>query len=388
MIERSGSKTWWRGVLAALFLVVSVRLVFAGNLSPDRRGPDKTGDGDETLSKLIADLGSPVWRTRENATIALMRGGPESYEALRTAYEQAGQYEVRRRIKRVVAEIYVTRLLGPVPAFLGIAHGRYNLTYDVEPRVPAGSTALLIRTVFPWTSADRAGLRRGDLLITLNGKRATEASPAGRFPTWIKQQKVGTPCRLGVLRGGKGLLLNKRAMRGFDPRGFSRLKTRVLHHDDDPRIAKGEAGFLIEDARRADPRLHLKKDDLLIALDGRPIPAEGAADLFGRWTQGERIHASAGKRGRAGKGAPQPVRRKRVAGKKMVPSAQILRGVRWVELDARLGRRPTYLPGGRAWQRGEDDRTMDDADAAFETWWAEEFEGARSGPGLEIGAER
>jgi len=330
------------------------------------------------LAQLIEDLGSPVWETRETATLSLMQRGPEIYDTMLSAYRQSSQHEVRRRIKRVVAEIFVSELLGPAPAFLGISHARADLTWREDHRVPAGGTALLINDVFPWTAADRAGIRRGDLVISLNGRRATTDHPAGGFPLWIKDQRVGTVCRLGVLRGGRGFVLNRGLMHGFDPRGFSKLKTRVLYHADDPKVAEGFAGILIEEVGRADPRLGLNNGDLLVALDGQAIPADGALEIFSRWTRGEWQGQPAAKDGppnvapgNAQRGSPEDE----------VPSVQVLRKVRWLELSASLGRRPTFLQGARATPQGTQDTAVDDANAAFEAWWQAEFQRGGSAAG-------
>ena len=372
------------GVLAAVFGLSLCGAVFADEAAPAKSSAS-VDNREATLSQLIKDLGSPVWRTRETATLSLMQRGPEIYDTLRTAYRQTSQYEVRRRIKRVAAEVYLSQLLGPAPAFLGISHTRGDPTWQTDARIPAGGSALLINDVFPWTAANRAGLRRGDLVVSLNDDRATAEHPAGRFPLWIKAQRIGTPCRLGVMRGGSGRVLNRRTMRGFDPRGFAKLKTRVLYHADDAKIAEGYAGFLIEAVGRADPRLGLKRGDLLIALDGHPIRAEGAVEAFEKWTQGQRYGEPP-----ATGGVPKvlPGNAGNAPSEEAVPSAQILRGVLWLELSATLGRRPAFLPGGRASARGTKDRVLDDADAAFDAWWETEFQKGHSAagrPGAEEG---
>ena len=368
---------WRCGILAVIFGLGLCRAAFADEPASVKGGSSPASQ-EATLSQLIEDLGSPVWRTRETATLSLMQRGPKIYDTMRAAYRQASQHEVRRRIKRVVAEVYVSQLLGPAPAFLGISHTPSDLTWQTDARVPAGGSALQINDVFPWTAADRAGVRRGDLVVSLNGKRATVDHPAGRFPAWIKAQRVGTLCRLGVLRGGSGRVLRRGSPRGFDPRGFSKLKMRVLYHADDPRIADGFAGFMIEKIGRADSRLRLKKGDLLVALDGQAISADGAVEAFSKWTQGER-HGQPP----AQEGPPQvlPGNAKNPPSGENVPSAQVLREVRWLELSATLGRRPTFLPGGRASPRGTQNSVLDDADAAFEAWWRAEFEGGRSSAG-------
>ena len=158
-----GSRVRRCGISAAIVALGLCRAAFADEPAPVEGGSSRDSQ-ESTLSRLIEDLGSPVWRTRETATLALMQRGPGIYDTMLAAYRQASQHEVRRRIKRVIADVYVAQLLGPAPAFLGISHERVDPTWQTDHRVPAGGPALLINDVFPWTAADRAGVRRGDVV--------------------------------------------------------------------------------------------------------------------------------------------------------------------------------------------------------------------------------
>ncbi|MFQ5502611.1 MAG: hypothetical protein ACE5EQ_09985 [Phycisphaerae bacterium] len=336
------------------------------------------------VEHLLSDLDSADWRTRESATQALMDYGPEIYEALRDGFltHNIG-YEARRRIERIAREIHLTESLGPGPAFLGISLARGRITYMADARVPADATALLIEHVFLGTAADRGGLRPGDLVLTLNGNRATGTSEASRFTTWIGRQPPGTPCLLGVFRGGKGIYLNKTEHPEFDYRAFSRIKTRVISSEEDSRLPKGTEGILLIDVTGADPRLKLKDGDLLVALDDQPLKAGEASNRFSRWVEGgdRTDNGSAVERNpmqimgpaKPGQGNP-PWWQPNPGGKRpTLPSAQMLRGGKLLELEVILGRSPSYLPDRRMMLQRIDASRVETAEAEFDAWWRDWF---------------
>lgn len=336
----------------------------------------------ETIGRLLANLDCADWRTRESATQTLMDQGPEIYEALREAFRGEIGYEARRRIEQIVREIHMTESLGPGPAFLGISLARVRINYLVDARVPADATALLIEHVFLGTAADLGGLRPGDLILTLNGNRATGPSEASQFTAWIGRQKPGTPCRLGVFRGGQGIYLNKTRHPEFDYRALARIQTRVVTSGEDPRLPKGAAGILLMNVAGADPRLKLKEGDLVMALDDKPLNEGEAAETFSRWVRGDRADKGSGEEnnpmqimGPAKPGqANLPWRDPDSNGKRQqLPSAQILRGGARLELDLVLGRSPAFLPDRRMLLRRIDPNRIERARAEFDAWWRDWF---------------
>jgi len=108
--------------------------------------------------------------------------------------------------KRISAELVahgaVTRsYLGLVPGALQDLETFYSL---------AANTGLLVNNVAPDSPAARAGLRAGDVVLTLNGGKLD-----GRFPEQlpplqnaIASLPVGSVVRLGVKRGGQNLQLS------------------------------------------------------------------------------------------------------------------------------------------------------------------------------------
>ena len=321
-------------------------------------------------SRLIEDLGSLDWRTRNAASHLLLNRGPELYEALKQAFRLTHRFEVRRRIKQIAREIHVGETLGPTSAFLGIQHTGQSVPYGVDARVPAESTAILIMEVFPLTAASVAGLQRGDLLVSLNGKRAVGKKTALGFTQWIGAQKPGTPCQLGVFRGGKGFVLSKRDTRKFSPKSFMRAKTRVRHYKNDPRIMPRNAGILLTDVARMEREFGLEKGDLIISLDGRSIPLEGAKAVFADWVLGKPNWPKSKSKAEVDQ-ADEDEDERRGKRRRYASSVQILRGCEYLELHAVLGRRPTFLPNGQTLPGQSNPQAVYDARAQFEAWWEE-----------------
>lgn len=302
---------------------------------------------------------------------ALMNRGAGVYDELRKVLAGNSSYEVRWRIREIVRQIYLDEALGAAPAFLGIQHTGHAVPSEENPRVPPGVTGILITLVFPATSAERAGLRSGDIILSLNGEWATPVRPATSFTAWIASQAVGSHCSLGVLRGGIGRDLNRRRVTGFNPKRFAKLGVEVLGNGDDPRIPPGRAGILITDVTRGDPKLELARGDLIIGLNGAPIPQADAEQRFSDWSAGRMIAPLSDEDVEGAVVLPRGLQRPGSERRhpRPVPSAQILRGGRWIELQVVLGRWPPYLSDGRGRRSPAAARAYREADAAFDTWW-------------------
>ncbi len=312
---------------------------------------------DAALAEWIDDLGSAHQDERDAASERLMQSGASLESPVWQAAALTNRFEVRRRIRQVMRELFLTQRLGPPPAFLGISYVGYSIGPAGDERVPAGSIALLINDIVLWSAASRAGLQRRDLVVALNGDRILPPESPLEIPRWIKKQPLGTSCMLGVIRGGSARVLSDRDTPGFDPRAFSKIAMEVVLPETDPRLTPGSAALRITDIARADPRLALEKDDLLVALDGRPLPPEEPLELLQRWAKGEWVGLKA--TGGAAAAVPLPPR----VGQ--MPSVQILRGGEYVTLEAVLGRRPTHLSGSASDRRGGVPA------AEYEAWWIE-----------------
>jgi len=84
---------------------------------------------------------------------------------------------------------------------------------DLDPSLaeafglPPGQSGAVLNAIVPGSAADEAGLRAGDVVVSLNGR---QIGSAGELRTQIGLLRVGEPVQLEVLREGKRLSVNAR----------------------------------------------------------------------------------------------------------------------------------------------------------------------------------
>jgi S1-C subfamily serine protease len=119
-------------------------------------------------------------------------------------------------------------------AFLGV---KQRLLSD--PRILEGRPGILIVQVLPDTSAARAGLQDGDIILGINGDEMTLPQQTRGFADTIQRFPIGTEVKLEVLRGDRQLdltvRLGERPFRYADPLvkrriqfAFSEMWTRMF----------------------------------------------------------------------------------------------------------------------------------------------------------------
>ena len=96
-------------------------------------------------------------------------------------------------------------------ASLQFSQGSANLPTDLPRRGTlgvafsgaAGDVGLAVSAVTPGMTADRAGLKTGDVLVRVNDRSALQPGLGG----WVREQKTGAPLRFTVKREGKDMEL-------------------------------------------------------------------------------------------------------------------------------------------------------------------------------------
>lgn len=151
----------------------------------------------EQISELIKALGDPDWSTRQRASDDLFFAGPAAYPPLKEEFRRTRNYEVRRRIHYIVELIYFFHGQKQGNGFLGI---QYNAANPLE-----GDRIRVIRVV-PGSGAERAGLRAGDLVLSIDGTRISNGTDG--FRRMIEERKPGTRIALVVLRDQRSLQLS------------------------------------------------------------------------------------------------------------------------------------------------------------------------------------
>lgn len=327
------------------------------------------------ISNLISDLSSTDSQVRESSTVALMEMGPECYGPLREAFTSTRLYDVRRRIRQVALELYLTEHLGPPKAFLGISHRGTPVMEASDGRVPPWATALYVTDVFKSSSAQRAGLQSGDLVLALNGKPGTLEYQAIEFTRWIGDQAPGTRCEVMVIRGGKGHKLVPDPRGQFNPKSLAPAKFEAVDHARDGRVPPGVGGILLKSVKGIPVELNVQDGDLILALDEEAIPAEGTEQRFGDWLEGKWKGRGMSRQAPIRLGGAQLQRPPQQAGDHTVQTAHLLRGGEGIDLTVALGRWPTYLSdqaqgAPRAANPGQREHVIE----TFGSWWRETFD--------------
>jgi serine protease Do len=162
------------------------------------------------------------------------------------------------------------------------------LTRDLAEALPglADKTGVRITQVYPGRNADKAGLKVGDVILTVDGEAipASEPEHAELFPTMLRQRRIGSEVTLDVVRGPEPMRLKVKLE--APPTPASELKR---YRDDDFEFTAREMSFddrvtnkLEESLRgvvieRVEPAswaqvAHVTTGDILISVDGTPTP--------------------------------------------------------------------------------------------------------------------
>lgn len=197
--------------LGPIVLMVAVTSASVVGQVPSRPDGGETTDAHPALETipwapddilaLIDRLSSTDYEQRQAADAALRAIGAPAVPYLSRRYDQADDFETRVRIQRIAERSYFwDRVLGR-NGFLGIQHRPYSSRGDV--RVEEGTAAFVIGRVIEDTSAARAGLQDGDLIVAIDGNKLPATADANDFAEQIRHKRPGTPITLEIYRGNQ-----------------------------------------------------------------------------------------------------------------------------------------------------------------------------------------
>lgn len=156
------------------------------------------------VERLIPQLGSNDYAEREAATERLSLIGRGALERIRAAYLLSDDLEVRLRIEEIVHTAFMMYHVYDRYGFLGISQRRAPATSADDSRIRPGHQGIVISEVTEDTGALRAGLKKGDVIIALNGEPIREGFDANTiFGAAIRQLRPRTVVHLTILRRGK-----------------------------------------------------------------------------------------------------------------------------------------------------------------------------------------
>lgn len=161
------------------------------------------------VPELIARLGSPLFREREEATKGLIEIGPGALTRLRSAYLQSDALEVRLRIERIVNSAYTDYHVFDRFGFLGVQVSPIELSRNKTAQVPDGVVCVSVAKVVEDSGAERGGLEVNDVITAIDGEplRGGGMQLIDNFAAAIRVHRPGTAIVLSVIRGSSELIL-------------------------------------------------------------------------------------------------------------------------------------------------------------------------------------
>ncbi|MFC5049864.1 PDZ domain-containing protein [Rubritalea spongiae] len=159
--------------------------------------------------QLIEQLGAESFEVRQRAYDELkawaLNNEKHSMSLLYDALQQPLTPEVNMRLDQILREIVLVEQFGRPQGFIGIELGSLLIAIDGE-QVPA----VMVNRVIPESAAAKEGLKAGDIISSLEGKRMTEhelrnarMTAEAMFISRVGKKFKGDQLRLGIFRDGK-----------------------------------------------------------------------------------------------------------------------------------------------------------------------------------------
>jgi serine protease Do len=142
-----------------------------------------------------------------------------------------------------------------------------------------------VTQVYPDTTAEKAGLKTGDFITSVDQEKLTASGPEfeEELTTLIHQYDIGTKVQLGVLRNKEKLKIEvelerspklKREMHKYRNEDFEFTTRDVSFFDRaEEQWAQSQRGALVEDVKPGSwaELGSLAADDLIVEVDGQPV---------------------------------------------------------------------------------------------------------------------
>ncbi|BCX48891.1 hypothetical protein HAHE_27990 [Haloferula helveola] len=160
--------------------------------------------GEEPPENLVQQLASERYPDRVAAQGKLAEwskeNGKESWDWLTRVATEGDNPEVRDRVLVVLKALVLGELEQSRPGFVGITMSSVKVGGEADDGI--GVQVLAVSKNSP---ADKAGLKAGDVVVSLEGKTWKTENAQDEFAGRVGALKPGTEVNLGILRGGERL---------------------------------------------------------------------------------------------------------------------------------------------------------------------------------------
>lgn len=244
---------------------------------------------------IVAVAGKPVASVQQLQTVTadLTKGKKERVPAL---------VEFRRKSERYMTVVRLGKEplrdpgLEASKAWLPI--GSQVLTEDLADSLGIpGKTGVRVTEIYKGHSAEKAGLKVGDIVVGLDGETIEASQPQDYevLAEMVRQKTIGDPAELSVIRGKQAVKLTvtlepspklPREMKRYRDDDFDFTARDITFIDQDRQSTKQQAqGVYIESVDEGGWAAvgRLAVGDIVMAIDGKPL--KNVADLEDRMAQ-------------------------------------------------------------------------------------------------------
>ncbi len=187
--------------------------------------------------------------------------------------------------------------------YLGITMQEMN--GELAKAMGAPETGALVQGLIPAGPAEKAGIRRGDVILNVDGKKVESSRDVQRL---VLMRKVGDNVALNIWRDGKTVSLQAKAGelpgedeiaggKATEDQGKAKAKLGLQLQSLTPQMAerlglKAQGGVVIAGVKQGSPaaEVNLSRGDLILEIDRRPVKsAEEAVKMLGTDRQGGHV---------------------------------------------------------------------------------------------------
>ena len=129
--------------------------------------------------------------------------GGEPHETAYNVSDERDDFEIKLRIQEIAKSVYFQDQLLRRNGFLGI--GLTAIGHEQDDRVTPGHLGIRVDRILEGTAAERAGLQKGDLIVSRDGRLLPDSSSRQDFSDEIRQAGPGARMTLGVYRNDRQL---------------------------------------------------------------------------------------------------------------------------------------------------------------------------------------
>ncbi len=212
----------WGAALAGGLLFAVAASTLASDEKPSAERPPPKANPHEnqlTVDQLIDALGSPDYNERQQATDILKAKKKSFTDELSRLYRLEHDHEIRLRLVEVAEYLFLKQALPEMGGFMGIRLDAVD--GNTIPSLGEGRVAVRVNSVLPDTAAERAKLKIGELILTVDGEEVPVSSGNMRplnirpFIELIGSKPPGTELEFQVLRANQ--LFISRIVLGVKP---------------------------------------------------------------------------------------------------------------------------------------------------------------------------